>query len=202
MRSGPDTPSPARRRTRQAIIEAAIAVWVRDREATLADIADAAETHRATLHRHFPSRDDLLDAAIRHGVGEIGTATEAAAVTQGTSLDALRRLVTAYLAIGDRIRFLFEDLTVARHPAITELATVDGPVIELIRRGQADGTLDTRLPPAWIERSIWALIYAASECLDDGTLPAHDAVPILLRTIEEGITSPHRANHSPGTTPR
>ncbi|WP_162605646.1 TetR/AcrR family transcriptional regulator [Jiangella ureilytica] len=180
-------PSPARRRTRQTIIEAAIAVWARDRDATLSEIADRAETHRATLHRHFPSRTDLLVAAIRHSIGDIVTATEAAAVTQGTPQDALHRLMAAYLTIGDRIRFLFDDHAIANHPAVAELAAIDGPVIDLIRRGQADGTIDAAFPPAWIERSIWALVYAASEAVDDGTLAAHEALPILLRTVDDGI---------------
>jgi AcrR family transcriptional regulator len=192
-------PSPARRRTRQIIIEAAIRTWVRNRDATLGDIADRAETHRATLHRHFPSRADLLDAAIRHSIGEIIAATEAAALGQGAPVKALHRLVAAYLAIGDRIRFLFEDLAVANHPAVAELTALDGPVIDLIRRGQADGTIAAGLPPAWIERSIWALVYAASEAIDDATLPAHDALPVLLQTIDDGIantTRPRPPRHS------
>lgn len=163
--------------------------WVGNRDATLDDIARAAEIHRATLHRHFTSRAELLDAAVGQCVADIVTATDTAAVTQGTPLEALRRVVTGYLAIGDRIRFLFEDLAVARHPAVTRLTTTDGPVLELIQRAQADGTLDARLPPAWIERSIWALVYAASEATDDGTLPAHDAPATLMRTIERGITA-------------
>ncbi|BCB84852.1 TetR family transcriptional regulator [Phytohabitans suffuscus] len=176
-------------------------MWVRDRDATLADIAAAAETHRATLHRHFPSRTELLDATVRSCVAEIVTATEAAAIAKGPPLAALRRLVAAYLAIGDHIRFLFEDLAVTRHPAVAELTAADGPVTELIRRGQADGTLDTSLAPAWIERSIWALVYAASEAVNDGTLPAHDALPVLLRTIEDGITRPRHRNRPRGTNP-
>lgn len=162
-------------------------MWARDRDATLSTIADRAETHRATLHRHFPSRTDLLVAAIRHSLGEIVDATEAAAVTQGAPLDALHRLIAAYLTIGDRIRFLFEDHTIANHPDVADLAASEGPVIDLIRRGQADGTLDPASPPAWIERAIWALVYAASEAVDDGTLAAHEAVPVLLRTVDGGI---------------
>ncbi|MFI7550425.1 TetR/AcrR family transcriptional regulator [Micromonospora sediminimaris] len=196
MQSDPDVPSPARRRTRQTIIEAAIAVWIRDRDATLSEIADRAETHRATLHRHFPGRADLLVAAIRHSIGEIVSATEAAAITQGPPLDALNRLVAAYLAVGDRIRFLFEDHAVANHPAVAEFAAADGPVIDLIRRGQADGTIDPTAPSTWIERSIWALVYAASEAVDDGTLAAHEALPVLLRTVSDGVVRHPRRDSS------
>jgi AcrR family transcriptional regulator len=181
--------SPARRRTREAILTAAISTWVRNRDATLDDIARAAQAHRATLHRHFTNRADLLDACVERCVADIVTATDAASVSDGPPLDALRRVIAGYLAIGDRIRFLFEDLAVARHPTVTELATSEGPVLDLVRRAQADGSVDASLPAAWIERAIWALVYAASEAVDDGTLPAHDALAVLQRTIGVGITT-------------
>jgi AcrR family transcriptional regulator len=186
----PDEPtraSPTRRRTREAIVEAAIATWVRDRDATLDDIAQAAETHRATLHRHFRNRTELVDAAVARCVDDLVAATASAAVDDGPPLEALRRIVAGYFAIGDRIRFLFEDLGIARHPAVAELAAAEGPVVDLIRRGQADGAIDPRSSPAWIERAIWALVYAASEAVDDATLPAHGSLAVLLRTIEGGI---------------
>jgi AcrR family transcriptional regulator len=179
--------SPARRRTREAIVEAAVRSWARDRDASLADIARAAETHRATLHRHFASRAELLDAAVRRCVDEVAAATQAAVATDGTPIETLRRLVAAYLAIGDRVRFLFEDPAISRHPAVDALTADAGPVLGVIERAQAERALDPDLLPAWIERSIWALVYAASEAVDDGTLPAHDALPTLLRTIESGI---------------
>jgi hypothetical protein len=116
-------------------------------------------------------------------------ATATAAAVHGTPLEVLRRIVAGYLVIGDRIRFLFEDLAIARHPVVAELADSDGPVIDLIRRAQADGSIDTHLAPAWIERTIWALVYAASEATDDGTLAEHDSLAVLLRTIELGITT-------------
>ena len=41
---------------------------------------------------------------------------------------------------------------------------------------------------AWTERAIWALVYAASEAVDDRTLAAHQALDTVVRTIEHGIT--------------
>jgi AcrR family transcriptional regulator len=179
--------TPARRRTRDAIVDAAIAVWARDRDATLAEVAAAAETHRATLHRHFPGRSDLVDAAVRRAAAELVSATEAAAVDQGPPLDALRRVAAGYLAIGDRIRFLFEDPAIAGHPAVAELVAADGPVLGLIRRAQDEGVVDPGLPAGWIERSLWALVFTASEAIDDGLLAAHDAPEVLRLTLERGI---------------
>lgn len=201
MPDEPASASPARRRTREAIVEAAITTWVRDRDATLDDIARAAETHRATLHRHFSNRAELVDAAVGRCVEDLATATTSAAVDDGPPLDALRRLVAGYLAVGDRIRFLFEDLGVAHHPAVAGLAAAEGPVLDLVRRGQADGAIDATLDPAWVERAMWALVYAAAEAVDDATLAPHESLAVLLRTFEGGITaSPTRVSSAgPGS---
>lgn len=180
--------SATRRRTRQAIIDAAASVLVRSPEAPLAEIAAAAETSRSTLHRSFADRAELIEAVVHDSIAAITAATNRAAVDEGTPVEALRRVVTAYLEIGDRIRFLFADPTfAARHPAIAELSAEEGPVIGLIARGQAEGSLDPACPPDWIERTIWALVYTASEAIDDGSLTRHAAPATLLQTIEHGI---------------
>ena len=48
--------------TRDAILEAARGVMASDARATMATVADAAQVSRATVHRHFRSRSDLLAA--------------------------------------------------------------------------------------------------------------------------------------------
>jgi len=48
--------------TRDAILEAARGVMASDAGATMATVADAAQVSRATVHRHFRSRSDLLAA--------------------------------------------------------------------------------------------------------------------------------------------
>ena len=55
--------------------------------------------------------------------------------------------------------------------------------------GQSSGWIGCeRWRPAWTERAIWALVYAESEAVDDGTLAAHQALDTVVRSIEHGIT--------------
>jgi len=165
-------------------------VLVHQRDATLADIAAAAQTSRSTLHRAFADRAELIDAVVHDSIDAIIAATTHAAIDHGTPVEALRRLVAAYLDVGDRIRFLFDDPTFAAgHPAIAELAAAEGPVVELIARGQDRGDLDPACRPDWIERVLWALVYTAAEAVDDGTLARHEALATVLRTLEHGVTA-------------
>ena len=180
--------SATRRRTRQAIIDAGATLLIRRRDATFADIAQAADTSRSTVHRYFGDRTELLQAIVADSLETIGAATENARIQDGPTLEAMRRLIAAFLDIGDRIRFLFADPAfAAQHPAVADLAKTDGPVIELIRRGQAEGVLAATLSPHWIERTVWSLIYAASEAVEEEALTRHEALATLQRTIERGI---------------
>ncbi len=129
---------------------------------------------------------------VEHCVEQIVLATGNAAVDEGTVVEALRRVVDGYLAVGECIRFLFGDVTVVQTPSVVELADGEGPVLALIKRGQREGVLDPLLPAAWVERSIWALVYAASEAREDASLPAHDAATVLWQTIASGVVSTRR----------
>lgn len=104
-------------------------------------------------------------------------------------LEAMRRLVAALVAVGDRLIFLFGDPRVlARHggEAPDRPAEVD-PVIALIERGQAEGVLDAGVDADWIRHSVWALVYTGWEAAREGRLPRHGVTATVLRTLEGGI---------------
>ena len=72
----------------------------------MADVAAAAGLARATLYRHFPTRDDLVAAIRAQAYDEAGAAIAACRLDEGPASDALRRLIEALVAVGDRYRFL------------------------------------------------------------------------------------------------
>lgn len=177
----------ARARTREAILDAALAVWSRDRTATVADVAHVAGVHRSTVHRSFADRADLVDALVRRCVDEVVAATRAADVDRGTAAAAVRRTATALLHVGDRIRFLYDDPETAQHPAMAVLDDAESPLARAVRRAQAEGGIDPAVSVAWVERAIWSLVYAAAEAVQDGTLTTHEALESLQRTLGPGL---------------
>lgn len=62
------------RRNMDAILEAAREELIADPRAGLARIAERAGVHRATLHRHFASREDLISACYRAYLLEVAEA--------------------------------------------------------------------------------------------------------------------------------
>lgn len=187
MSTTPAAESGTRSRTRRAILDATVSVLGRNRTATLGEIAQAAEVGRSTLHRYFPDRDVLVQAAVEDALAYVGSQFAGAAIDQGAPAEAMRRLVTALVDAGPQILFVFGD------PAIMDTLPDDADdptnaaMLDLIRRGQAEGAFDTEVEAAWIQDVIWALVYSGAEAAARGRLPRHGVVANVIRTLERGI---------------
>jgi AcrR family transcriptional regulator len=180
--------SGVRNRTRGAILAAAASVLARDRTATLSDIAEASGVGRTTLHRYFPDRESLIEAAVKDSIQAIQQSVTEAVLDQGPPLDAMRRAVAAMVAVGDRLMFVFGDPRVLEgYGAGGGAAPPDDPVIDLIRRGQAEGVFDPEVSASWIQHVLWVLVYRGCEDADSGELPRHGVTATVIRTLENGI---------------
>jgi AcrR family transcriptional regulator len=177
-----------RSRTRGAILAAAASVLARDRTATLPDIAEAAGVGRTTLHRYFPDREALIEAAIEDSIQAINQSVAEAALDQGPSPEAMRRAVAAMVAVGDRLMFVFGDPRVLRdYRAPDGVVPPSDPVLDLIRRGQDEGAFDPEVGASWIQHVLWVLVYRGCEDADRGELPRHGITATVVRTLENGI---------------
>ena len=92
--------------SRDAIIEAAFSVFSKNPSAALSDVAERAGVGRATLHRQFASRDDLMRALAKIASQEKEEAV-ATACADATSYSEVARLaLQALIPLGDRHGFL------------------------------------------------------------------------------------------------
>jgi AcrR family transcriptional regulator len=175
-------------RTRGAILAAAASVLARDRTATLPDIAEASGVSRTTLHRYFPDRESLIQATVKDSIRAIQQSVAGAGLDQGSSLDAMRRAVAAMVAVGDRLMFVFGDPRVLEgYGTADEVVPPDDPVIDLIKRGQAEGVFDPEVSASWIQHVLWVLVYRGCEDANRGEIPRHGITAIVIRTLENGI---------------
>ncbi|MFJ4687129.1 TetR/AcrR family transcriptional regulator [Streptomyces sp. NPDC091377] len=181
--------SGTRNRTRRAILDAAASVLGRDRRATLAEIAKAADVGRSTLHRYFPDRDQLLRAAVLDSLELIDRAVGDAATEQGTPLEGVHRLITAVVGLGDRMLFAYGEQQILDE--LNEQGGADDPVerliLDLIERGQREGVLDSGVSATWIMQVMWALVYAGAEAARNGTVPRPGVTAQVIRTFEGGV---------------
>ncbi|OXM72859.1 MULTISPECIES: TetR/AcrR family transcriptional regulator [Amycolatopsis] len=183
-----------RGRTRRAILAAAASVLSRRRDASLADIAAAADVGRSTVQRYFPDRDTLVSEVIADCLRLLDEALKDARIEQGPARDALRRLVTAMLDVGDQVLFLYGDARIREVIAVQDEPDPAAEEVDrLIRRGQAEGILDAEVSCDWIEHVLWAHVAAGCTAISEGKLPRHGASEWVIRTLENGIGARHAA---------
>lgn len=157
-------PETATERTRAVILDAAARVLGRRVDAAMADIADEAGVGRATLYRHFPTRESLLQGVADSGTAELAEAFAAADLDELTVERAIVRVTSIFLRTGAKYAALLAHFEEHRDPAAKQ--QVIRPVRDVIDRGIADGVLRTDLPSdvlfemftALVERALWLTV--------------------------------------------
>ncbi|MET9090326.1 TetR/AcrR family transcriptional regulator [Streptomyces sp. NPDC004237] len=151
-------------RTRSAILDAAARVLGRRTDAGMTEIAEEAGVGRATLYRHFPTRESLLRAVAEAGIGELVEAFDAAHLDELPADRAIARIVAVFLREGAKYAAVIRQADEYCDPADME-RTVK-PVREVIDRGVRDRVLrdDLRTDAVFavfsaiVERTLWLTI--------------------------------------------
>ena len=176
-----------RARTRRAILEAAIETLTRAPNASMAEIATAANVGRTTVHRYFPERSDLIDAISADALERVSHATARARLDDGPAPAALARLCQEYFELGDVMMLLFTMPDLLTRPEWQEETEDDRVLLQLVERGQREGTIDPGLPAEWLQQVLWSLQYTAWEMVRSYAKPKHEALTLCLRTLAKAI---------------
>lgn len=179
--------APVRLSSEDALIEAAFALLAENPGASLAEIAERAGVGRATLHRHFSGRDDLIRALAHRAIEEMDAAAEAACANATSCSDALRRTLEALIPLGDRHGFLARE-PVEDDPLISaEFDRQMRETREMAEAAKAEGVFDRNVPTAWIVQAYDHLLYAAWESVKAGETTATQAADLAWRTLTSGL---------------
>ncbi len=179
---------PQRLSSRQSILDAASAVWAQNPGASTREIALRAGVGRATLHRHFPSRADLLRALADEAMAEIDAAIAASREAGPSARDQLEAYLDRVVPRADRSRFLWSEPDVMNDPQIREgYARQLRQARELVGRLQEEGAIAADVPTQWVVSAIDSLTYAAWWAAQDGEIAPKSASRLVLRTLLDGL---------------
>jgi AcrR family transcriptional regulator len=165
------------------IVAVATRLLGEDPGAGMAEVAAAAGVSRATVYRHFPTREALLEAIRAQAFETSEQALAACRLEEGSAVEALRRLVAAWLDIAERYAQLGDlaALSPEHKRALGE------PLLALMARGQASGEFSRALTPQWAVRTFAALLLAGTRAVADGTLAHEKAPDVVFNTLYGGL---------------
>jgi TetR/AcrR family transcriptional regulator, mexCD-oprJ operon repressor len=171
-------------RTRVAILDAAARVLGRRPDAAMADIADQAGVGRATLYRHFPTRESLLRGVAESGTTELADAIAAATLNDLPVDRAIARLASVFLRTGAKYAALIGH--VEEHPDPEAKEKVIAPVRDVFTRGVRDGSLRADLPGDALFEMFGALIERALTLMIDGAITQEAAADAVVSLFLDG----------------
>jgi AcrR family transcriptional regulator len=174
-------------RNRAALLDAAADVLAADPQASLSEVAARAGLGRATLYRHFDSRD-ALGAAIRaealarasHVLGSVDLAG-------CDAREALRRAADVLVPLGMKFRILLAegadadpDFLAARNEALA-------PLWGVLARGVAAGELGESATTAWGGMALAGLLVTAVRAAGVGLVDPDKAGSLVVEAFVDGF---------------
>lgn len=171
---------------REAIVDAAIDALARNPGSSLSGIADRAGVGRATLHRHFPSRADLLTAITRQCMDEVDAVVGEAIGDARSARERLSRMLEALVPLGDRYHFLASECSDDAGLEARQEANLEwlGSLVDELRE---EGAIATDVPRSWVIANIDAQVWLAWSQVVAGNLARSDAAGLTLRTLLRGM---------------
>jgi AcrR family transcriptional regulator len=155
-------PAPRRsdaRRNRERIVAAARTLFAREGlDASVEDITREAGVGMGTLYRHFPTKDDLIDAVLEDALAElVAFAERAAAETDAwTGFVGFLEQTLALHAANRGLKDVFATRGHVAPRAEVMRGRIRVPLASLIERAQAQGSLRPDFTPEDLPLVFWA----------------------------------------------
>lgn len=179
-------------RNAAAILDATEQLVAEGATLSMASVASAAGVSRPTLYAHFSSLSEVVEAALTRSVDAALVAFEAARPSQGPPGEALMRMLDASwgrLSRQDALaRAASEHLSPQRQFALH--APLVAHMMDLVNRGQADGSFRSDLPADWLVRMFYAIVHAGDEHARSARSSRADALEMLRTTVNDLLSAP------------
>lgn len=176
-------------KNRKAILNSAATLMARNPRVSLAEIAKNAGVGRATLHRHFPHRDDLIKALTLLSIAETTEATKHLWYCS-TGKEALKEAFKALIPFGDKYYFLsFESAALSDTDINKEYDKQLDDTMALVKSLRDEGHVADGVPLAWATSLIDTMIYTSWASVDAGHVTEEEAADLAFKTVLAGLSS-------------
>ncbi len=178
--------------SREAIIEAGFEVFSRNPGASLEEVAKRAGVGRATLHRHFPSREKLMIGLARIANEELDEAVEVATADATSHTQGLKQALSAMIPLADRQWFLTHEPVDEDEEVRSAYRTGRDELAAEIDAARQEGTFASDIPTIWLVEVYENLIYTAWTLVRNGDATAGQASDLAWRTLTQGLKGTDR----------
>lgn len=168
-------------------MDAAMVLLAENPGASFIEVAEAAGVGRASLYRHFPTREALLRELGLEAIKATDDATSKVVYQSTSALDAMRLSIEAIVPLGDRFYFLTRIPELDDELVNKEVARQEAELSALIEAAKDEGSIDPGIPTSWAAGAFNSLLYAAWVAVKQDGLSNEQASELMFRTLVSGL---------------
>lgn len=174
-------------RNRAALLDAAADVLAVAPHASLGEVATRAGLGRATLYRHFDSRDALLAAIRTEALSRASVALASADLADWDTREAVRRAATVLVPLGMRFRILLAEGAETDPHFIAARNEALAPLLAVLARGVESGELSGVPNTAWLGMVLAGLLMTAVQAAAAGLIDPAEAGALVAEAFIDGF---------------
>lgn len=182
---------PRARRTRQALINAGLTLFIKNPDAKLTDVAQLAEVGRATLYRQFDTKESLLEAIALECIERFDKAFKPIDKKAKSAADAIRLLFFYSLPLTNELQFLTQlESYLSRNSKLMKVYEEQRQeMAELVEEAKSEGDISTQMPTDWIIEVIDSLIYSLYVTRQRQAMTDEQAADLAFATLMKGVAA-------------
>lgn len=179
---------------RDEVLDAALRCLNIDPTASMGDVATAVGVGRATLHRHFASREALVHEIARRSLdrwedGQVDAdMTGATASGDATRIETcLRTMLAAFVQDAEDFAYALTDPCLVLVPSLAErMSGLQELEVAFYAAAQEAGVLRGDVPAAWHSHAAYGLLIAARDALRAGDVARRGVADLVVTTFLDG----------------
>jgi TetR/AcrR family transcriptional regulator, mexCD-oprJ operon repressor len=175
-------------KNRERIIQTALKSLAKNPMATMDQIAELAGIGRATLYRHFSSREKLIQDLMVEAVKQFSQIVLPVLNDIKPAQQKLEQVITQLIPLGASFHFLMYEPWHTENPEI-EHAYQDQLKSwrRLIKQLKDEQVIKYAVSETWIAMCLDALIFTAWDAIHSGDIAPNDAPNLVLQMFLKGI---------------
>jgi TetR/AcrR family transcriptional regulator, mexCD-oprJ operon repressor len=175
-------------RSPEADLDAAVAILAVNPGASMQEVADAIGISRATLHRQFAGRDDLIAAIGEWAIGQFETILDAVEQSDLRGLAAVEAFLARAIKLVPKVGYLMSEYSIEGNEAFMgRVARNEERWCRMIEEAQRLGEIRIDLPARWIVEATQGLLLGVFHGIRHGMTAPNDALRLVRITLLEGI---------------
>lgn len=180
---------PRASRSRKALMEAGINTLLLNSDASMSEIAERAGVGRATLYRHFSTREQLILAIALESLEETDKACAHIHEQKLNGRAAIEEVFYSIMPLADRFHFLLSLWNVVDNNK--QLKQIyDRQLAQLenrIKEAKQEKTIKKSIPNDWLVVVIDNLIYSGWLCVNQNQMTPKQVAKLSINTFFDGV---------------